>query len=93
MSQFHLEFPVLVEKRKNAFVLSPLLVKGASISNRRYADGVLSMQKSLKKRFLSCNPTKMQLEQLLWYRFNPQIRFELPYFAVKSGMKHVEGYF
>ena len=93
MSQFNLEFPVLVEKRKNGFVLSPLLVKGASISNRRYADGVLSMQKFLRKRFLNCDPTKMQLEQLLWYRFNPQIRFELPYFAIKSGMKHIEGHF
>jgi len=41
----------------------------------------------------NAEPSKELFEELLWYCFTPEIKFELFYLVLKSGMKHIEGYF
>lgn len=93
MSQVRLEFPILVEKHDSKFLLRPLLMDGQRVLNRRYGDGVRSLQKIVRKQFANLEPSKSLFEELLWYCFVPEIKFELPYFELRSGMQHIEGHF
>lgn len=93
MSLVRLEFPILIEQRESGFSLSPLLVKGPRVSRNRYGDAVRAMQQSIKKQFLQREPEASLYEELLWYCFSPEIKFELLSLSLKSGMTHIEGLF
>ena len=93
MSVIKIEFPVLVESNKSGFHLGPLLFDGQGISRNRYGDGIRALQKSVRKLFLHKELENKLYEQLLWYCFSPEIKFEVPYFSVKTGMKQIDGYF
>lgn len=93
MTIISLEFPVLIESRQHDCLLSPLLMPGVDISRRRYGDAVRAYQKYLKKTYDHKILESATAEQLLWYRFSPDIHFELLSLVFKSGLSHIEGEF
>ncbi|MCG8316906.1 MAG: AAA family ATPase [Pseudomonadales bacterium] len=93
MNLINLEFPVLIEQSGNGFTISPLLMSGPRVSNSRYGDAVRALQQSVRKRFLHAEPDTELCESLLWYRFCPEVNFELLSISLKSGMSHIEGLF
>ncbi len=88
-----LAFPILVEQRKSGFSISPLLIKGQVISRNRYGDAMRAMQRSVRNQFLQKQPEAELLDELLWYCFAPEIKFDLLQLALKSGLKYIEGLF
>ncbi|MCG8612822.1 MAG: AAA family ATPase, partial [Pseudomonadales bacterium] len=93
MSVVQLDFPVLIENRKNGFTLTPLLMEGPRVSRPRYGDTVRAFQQSLKKRYDNHRLDRTGVEEILWYCFKPEFTFEIVHLAFKSGLYFIDGHF
>ena len=88
-----LEFPALVEQRQSGYCLQPLLMPGISVTRHRYGDAVRSLQNTLRKDYSNIEVNDAVLNELLWYSYSPDVKFEILPLSMKSGIRYVEGHF
>jgi len=79
MSYVKLEFPILVQNislnDKPNYHLKPLFVPSPIVSDRRFEPAIRKLQDALAMRLKGFELSRLNTESLLWYTFNPELKF------------------
>ncbi|MEM6319287.1 MAG: AAA family ATPase [Bacteroidota bacterium] len=79
MSYVRLEFPVLVQKigdgQTSNYHLKPLLVPSPAVVDRRFEPAVRKLRDALALRLKGYELHRENIDFLLWYAFNPTLKF------------------
>ncbi len=76
MPSVSLEFPVLVSPSKNGYDLRPLFLDSPHSSAKRFRDAVDLLSKEVRRQFRAFETERKTIDDLLWFSFNPQLKFE-----------------
>ncbi len=92
-----LKFPVIVstiriEEQLN-YKIRPLFVPYPYAYHRRYEMALNLFRKELKQQFQAFEISRQQLDQLLWYKFDPKVEFKLLHLQFQLGNQLVKGNF
>ena len=93
MTSIRFDFPTLIEQRSDQYTIRPLLMDGVTARHRRYGDAVRAFQKEIKKHYNDLILERDRLEEVLWYRYHPDVHFQLLNANFKAGMGMVNGTF
>jgi ATP-dependent Clp protease ATP-binding subunit ClpC len=88
-----LEFPVLVTPSKEGYHLRPLFLNNPSRQAKRFRDAVDLLQRDVRRHFRSFETERGTIDELLWFAFNPKLKFELKKFCFALGPYMVFGNF
>ena len=91
MSTIKLEFPVWVRHENGIYMLRPLMKLGPDAVEDRYEKAFKSLAKQVRKQFSHFSLNPESLAELLWLRFNPQLRFEAIELAFRYGKRYFQG--
>jgi ATP-dependent Clp protease ATP-binding subunit ClpC len=76
MPSVPLEFPVLVTPSKNGYHLRPLFLDSPDSHAKRFRDAVDLLSKEVRRQFRAFETERKTIDDLLWFSFNPQLKFE-----------------
>jgi ATP-dependent Clp protease ATP-binding subunit ClpC len=76
MSTVPLEFPVLVSPTQQSYHLRPLFLNHPQCSAKRFRDAMDLLSKEVRRLFRHFEMERSTIEELLWFGFNPKIKFE-----------------
>jgi len=93
MSTVPLEFPVLVTPSKEGYHLRPLFLESPSRSAKRFRDAVDSLIIEVLRQFRDFKTQRSTIDELLWFAFNPKVKFELKKLCFALGPYMVFGNF
>ncbi len=93
MPSVPLEFPVLVTPSKEGYHLRPLFLESPSSTAKRFRDAVDLLIKEVRRRFRSFETERGTIDELLWFAFNPKLKFELKKLCFALGPYMVFGDF
>lgn len=93
MSVVQFNFPVLIEQQQSKYTVQPLLMNGLTVSRKRYGDALRGMQREVRKNYNEDRMERNEIEEFLWYCFDPKMHFEVLRLAFKTGMHYVDGKF
>ncbi len=97
MSYITLDFPVWVQNpvvdKKSDFLLKPLFMPFPIVSNRRFEQAVISFQNEVRRYFNGFILNREEIEKLLWFKFNPDVEFEIYPLEFTAGKQYVRGSF
>ena len=97
MAQINLNVPTLVQRvevdQKSSFYLRPLFVRYPVATHRRFELAVNQFQKEIKRTFKGFILSRINMENLLWFMFQPELHYELKHFNFKFGKQFVDGVF
>ncbi len=89
MASIHLKMPVLIKTVKvegtPQYYVRPLFVPYPSITNRRLETALTLLQKEIRNQFKDFELDTDSLEQLLWFSFNPALKYHLLDFDFRLG--------
>ncbi|MCB9082081.1 MAG: hypothetical protein H6555_10260, partial [Lewinellaceae bacterium] len=92
MVQQEWKIPVLVEHivwdEKPQFNLRPLFVPYPVVVQPRYQDAVLLFQRDIRRQLLNWQVNRDNLDDLLWYLFNPQREEKTIHYYFQQGSIH-----
>jgi ATP-dependent Clp protease ATP-binding subunit ClpC len=88
-----LEFPVIVTPTKEGYHLRPLFLNHPNRSAKRFRDAVDLLIKDVRRQFRSFEMERSTIDELLWFAFNPKLKFELKKFCFTLGSYMVFGNF
>jgi len=95
MSYVKLEFPILVQNislnDKPNYHLKPLFVPSPIVSDRRFEPAIRKLQDALAMRLKGFELSRLNTESLLWYTFNPELKFTSQKFSFPIGRQYFEG--
>jgi ATP-dependent Clp protease ATP-binding subunit ClpC len=93
MSTVVLEFPVLVTPSKEGYHLRPLFLETPCRTAKRFRDAVDSLTMEVVRRFRDFKTERSTIDELLWFAFNPKLKFELKKLCFAFGPYMVFGHF
>jgi ATP-dependent Clp protease ATP-binding subunit ClpC len=93
MSTVPLEFPVLVTPSKEGYHLRPLFLETPSRTAKRFRDAVDSLIIEVLRQFRDFKTQRSTIDELLWFAFNPKVKFELKKLCFALGPYMVFGHF
>jgi ATP-dependent Clp protease ATP-binding subunit ClpC len=76
MPSVSLEFPVLVSPSKNGYDLRPLFLDSPHSSAKRFRLAVDLLSKEVRRQFRAFETERKTIDDLLWFSFNPKLKFE-----------------
>ncbi|MEN8216341.1 MAG: AAA family ATPase [Pseudomonadota bacterium] len=88
-----LEFPVLVTPSKEGYHLRPLFLESPSRTAKRFRDAVDLLTKDVRREFRGFETERETIDDLLWFAFNPNLKFELKKLCFTVGHYMVFGDF
>lgn len=95
MSYLKLEYPILVQNiptnDKPNYHLTPLFVPSPVVSDRRFEPATRKLRDALNNRLKGFELNADSSEQLLWYAFNPTVKFMTPTFRFSIGRQYFDG--
>ncbi|THB69376.1 MAG: ATP-dependent Clp protease ATP-binding subunit [Gammaproteobacteria bacterium] len=91
MSNVYLTFPALVVRRDSDYRIRPLLFEGVDVSKPRYATALQLFRKEFRDVVRMTSVSRSNYAELLWYGFNPKIKFKILDVSFKSGKRWVDG--
>lgn len=91
MGNVKFEFPVWVRYTMGEYHIRPLLLQGPEVSQERYEKAYKSLSKQLQKIFGKVKLDQDSLNQILWYRFNPAVKFESVLLEFRYGQRYFNG--
>jgi len=93
MPSVPLEFPVLVSPSKNGYELRPLFLDNPHSSAKRFRDAVDLLSKEVRRQFRAFETERKTIDDLLWFSFNPQLKFERKKLCLTLGHHTIFGDF
>ena len=95
MSYIKLEYPILVQNipanDKPNYHLKPLFVPNPIVSDRRFESATRKLRDALALRLKGFGLHSENTDQLLWYAFNPILKFSTPTFRFSIGRQYFDG--
>ncbi len=95
MSYVKLEFPILVQNislnDKPNYHLKPLFVPSPIVSDRRFEPAVRKLRDALAMRLKGFELSRHNSELLLWYAFNPELKFTSQKFNFPISRQYFDG--
>lgn len=92
MATIHLEFPVWVRYENQQYIVRPLFSKHEEIANERYERAMKGLSKVIRKQFNQYKMNNDNLDDLLWYLFNPEdLKFNMINFEFTYGQRFFNG--
>ena len=88
-----LEFPVLVTPLKEGYHLRPLFSNSPSSEAKRFRDVIDLLSKDVRQMFRAFETQGGTIDELLWFTFNPNLKFELKKLCFALGPYMVFGDF
>jgi len=88
-----LEFPVLVTPSKEGYHLRPLFLNSPSRTAKRFRDAVDLLTRDVRRHFRAFETERESIDELLWFAFNPNFKFELQKLCFSLGPYMVFGDF
>ncbi|MDM8561145.1 AAA family ATPase [Candidatus Parabeggiatoa sp. HSG14] len=89
-----LEFPVLVSpSQTEGYHLRPLFLDNPNRSARRFRDAVDLLTKDMRRLFRTFATERKTIDDLLWFAFNPKLKFELIPLDFSFGQQKIFGTF
>ena len=76
MPSVQLEFPVLVTPSKTGYNLRPLFLDSPDSNAKRFRDAVGLLNKEVRREFRAFETERKTIDDLLWFGFNPKLKFE-----------------
>ncbi len=94
MAVVTLEFPALVRCSKDrVYEISPLFTGSPAGSDRRFEKALRQLTKHICGMFRDFYTRRANIDHLLWFRFNPEVKFQKMDLEFMSGQKLVCGPF
>ncbi len=93
MPTIPLEFPVLVTPSKEGYHLRPLFSESPSRTAKRFRDAVDLLIRDVRREFRGFEMERGTIDDLLWFAFNPNLKFELKKLCFTLGPYMVFGDF
>lgn len=97
MAQINLNVPTLVQRTevdgKSSFYLRPLFMRYPVATHRRFELAVNQFQKEVKRAFKGFMLSRVNMEGLLWFLFQPELKYDLKRLVFKFGKQLVDGNF
>ncbi|MEM7104137.1 MAG: AAA family ATPase [Bacteroidota bacterium] len=97
MSYITINFPVLVQQveadGKPAYSLRPLFQSYPSTRHRRFERALNQLQKEIRRYFKGFTVDRDNIDELLWFMFNPRIKFNTFTMSFVAGKNYVSGQF
>jgi len=95
MSYIKLEYPILVQNiptnDKPNYHLRPLFVPSPIVSDRRFESATRKLRDALTTRLKGFELHSENTDQLLWYAFNPALKFSTPRIHFSLGRQYFDG--
>ncbi|MEM9921105.1 MAG: AAA family ATPase [Bacteroidota bacterium] len=92
-----LNFPVLVQhtksEGKSSYQIRPLFLYHPAAFNRRFELALNQFKKEIRHYLQGMVVSRANAHELLWYLFNPDVRFEIHELGISIGRKYIEGTF
>ncbi len=76
MPSVQLEFPVLVTPSKTGYHLRPLFLDSPDSDAKRFRDAVDLLKTEVRRQFRAFETERKTIDDLLWFCFNPKLKFE-----------------
>jgi ATP-dependent Clp protease ATP-binding subunit ClpC len=97
MSTIHLDFPCHVRTAvvggAKSFIVRPLFAGGPAGVAQRFDRALQKCVRAVRDEFKFTRLTRADLEELLWYRFSPELEFRIFRLQVKTSQGFLEGPF
>lgn len=88
-----LEFPALVIPSKEGYHLRPLFLDSPSCTAKRFREAVDLLTNDVRRLFRGFETERGTIDELLWFAFNPNLKFELKKLCFNIGPYMVFGDF
>ncbi|RKZ64149.1 MAG: hypothetical protein DRQ99_15895 [Candidatus Parabeggiatoa sp. nov. 3] len=88
-----LEFPILVTPSKKGYHLRPLFSDTPSRTAKRFRDAVELLIKDVRREFQAFETSRETIDELLWFAFNPKLKFEIKKLCFSLGTYMIFGDF
>jgi ATP-dependent Clp protease ATP-binding subunit ClpC len=97
MNSIKIELPVLVQNIEvegvKQYYLKPLFLPHPIATHRRYERAVAKFQNELHQMFKGFIASRENIEDLLWYRFNPKVEYKVYSMEFLMSKTHIKGDF
>ncbi len=93
MPTIPLEFPVIVTPSKEGYHLRPLFLENPNRTAKRFRDAVDLLTRDVRRLFRTFETKRETIEELLWFAFNPNLKFELKRLCFSLGPHMIFGDF
>ena len=97
MSYITINFPVLVQQIEidgnPTYNLRPLFLHHPSAQHRRFERALTQLQKEVRRNFRGFTIERETVDELLWFLFNPRVKFNTFNMSFVSGKQYVSGHF
>lgn len=97
MSFINFNIPVIVQnkrtEKRSIYEIRPLFSTYPVISNRRFEKVESDFKKAIRKLLNNFKINRKNLDNLLWYLFNPEVRYKILKISIPFGKQHVTGTF
>ena len=84
-----LEFPIWIRHVDKTYVISPLFFNGVNADGKVYDDVSSRFYSNLAKEFAHYKLRDYGYQELFWYTFNPEFRFEILKLSFESGKRFI----
>ncbi|MEK8015367.1 MAG: AAA family ATPase [Candidatus Parabeggiatoa sp.] len=88
-----LEFPILVTPSKKGYHLRPLFSDTPCRTAKRFRDAVELLIKDVRRQFQAFETSRETIDELLWFAFNPKLKFEIKKLCFSLGSYMIFGDF
>jgi ATP-dependent Clp protease ATP-binding subunit ClpC len=88
-----LEFPVLVTPSKTGYHLRPLFLDYPYRRAKRFRDAVELLIKDVRRQFQKFETSRETIDELLWFAFNPKLKYETKKLCFSLGAYMIFGDF
>lgn len=97
MSQITMDVPVIVKQLKIEgklnYIIRPLFFSYPTVSHRRYEKAEEAFRKEMKYYFQNFKLTRLALSNYLWFRFHPELKYQIEHFEFDLGKQYIRGEF
>ncbi len=97
MSFVNFNIPVLVQNKqidkRSIYAIRPLFSNYPVITNRRFEKVEIDFKKAIRKSLNNYKLNRNNLDNLLWYLFNPDVQYKILKLTIPTGKQFVKGPF
>ena len=97
MSFVNFKIPVLVQNKRlekqSIYAIRPLFSNYPIVSNRRFDKAETDFKKAVRKSLNNYKLNRNNIDNLLWYLFNPEVKYQVLKLTIPIGKQYVKGAF
>ncbi len=97
MSFVNFKIPVLVQnkrlEKRLVYTIKPLFLTYPVASDRRFEKAESNFKKTIRKSLNNYKLNRNNLDNLLWYLFNPEMKYKILKLTIPVGKQYVSGLF